>query len=126
MPPRIRLPGSLVIGPSDANELPARAAPPVSHLPPVSMAVMASSWRFANTAPFGRPVVPEVNTIATGRAGSSARGGTSGGASNDGTIGVDSSMVMAGSATANNCARSPLVSRVLIPAVTAPMRAAPR
>ena len=69
VPPRINEPGSFVIGPRWANDVAANVAPPPPQLPPVSTLVMNDSCRLANTAPFGVPVVPDVNTIATGTIG---------------------------------------------------------
>ena len=112
---------------------------------PVSTPQMNSIWRPQNTAPFGRPVVPEVKTIATGRSGSSASGGgvpstriprsapsapvsaplgvivsTSGAAGASGSVATTSD----GSARSTTAPRSSGVSRWLTPAVTAPSLAA--
>ena len=75
VPPRCSEPGNLVMNPRCAYDVPLNERPPVSHSPPVSVWVMNASWRLQYTAPFGRPVVPEVKMIATGRSGSSASGG---------------------------------------------------
>ena len=75
VPPRWRLPGSLVMNPRCAYDVPLNDRPPVSHAPPVSVCVMNASCRLQYTAPFGNPVVPDVKMIATGRSGSSVRGG---------------------------------------------------
>ena len=45
VPPRRRLPGSLVMKPRCANDVPLNERPPVSHAPPVSVCVMNASWR---------------------------------------------------------------------------------
>src|SRR5437660_837580 len=75
VPPARSVPGSLVMNPTWAKDVPASVRPPPPHPSPTSTRVIASSWRLANTAPFGGPVVPEVNTMATGRSGSAGRGG---------------------------------------------------
>src|SRR5581483_2872 len=43
--------------------------------PPASIVVIAASSRSVNTAPFGSPVVPEVNTTAVTRSGFGGNGG---------------------------------------------------
>ena len=109
VPPRCRLPGSLVMNPRCANDVPLNDRPPVSHAPPVSVCVMNASCRLQYTAPFGSPVVPDVKMIATGRSGSSA---SAGGASAPAHAQVDrarrlgSSIVSFGAASSSTAARS--------------------
>ena len=55
------------------------------------MRVTAASWRLRNSAPFGSPVVPEVNTRATGRSGSSSSGATGSGRRSASTWSAESS-----------------------------------
>ena len=75
VPPRRRLPGSFVMNPRCAIGVPTALRPPPPHASPTSVRVMNASCRFPYSAPFGRPVVPDVNTMATGRSGSSASAG---------------------------------------------------
>ena len=49
--------------------------PPPPQASPTSHRVMNPIWRPQNTAPFGVPVVPEVNTTAIGRSASLSRVG---------------------------------------------------
>ena len=75
VPPRRRLPGSFVMKPRCANDVPVNERPPPSHASPTSVCVMNASCRLQYSAPLGKPVVPEVKMIATGRSGSSGSGG---------------------------------------------------
>ncbi len=76
VPPRRRLPGSFVMKPRCANEVPVRLVVPPPQVSPTSVCVMKDSCRFVYSAPFGVPVVPDVKMIATGRDGSSESSGT--------------------------------------------------
>ena len=132
---RRRYQGSLVVMPMWANWVDASIAGPAcpgwAQAPPVSATATASSWRSQNTAPFGSPVVPEVNTMATGRSGSS---GSTGGAPPDDTSAAPSAAsaatspgsdsTTAGSARATSASCSGGASRGLMPAVIAPSLAA--
>ncbi len=93
------------------------------HASATSMAVTAASWRSRKSAPFGRPVVPDVNTRATGRSGSSGSSGTGSGRRSASTSSRErtSSAPPARSATA---ACSGGASRGFTPAATAPTLAA--
>ena len=54
VPPRCRLPGSLVMKPRCANDVPLNERPPLSHASPTSVCVMNASWRLQYSAPFGQ------------------------------------------------------------------------
>ena len=45
VPPRRRLPGSFVMKPRCANDVPLNERPPPSHVSPTSVWVMNASWR---------------------------------------------------------------------------------
>ncbi len=119
---------SLVMNPTWANCVDASIAGPGSpgsaHAPPASVAATASSWRSQNTAPLGSPVVPDVNTMATGRSGSGASTGAGPSARASAARSAGSSSTTAGSARATRASCSGGASRGLIPAVTAPSLAA--
>ena len=66
VPPRRRLPGSFVMKPRWAKDVPENERPPPSHVSPTSVWVMKASCRLVYSAPLGSPVVPEVKMIATG------------------------------------------------------------
>ena len=99
------------------------------------MAVTASNWRLQNKTPFGSPVVPDVNTKATGRSGSSGSAGgtaprTRQPSSNESTFDAGSRSASrstrAGSATPSTASCSTGDRRVLTPAVIAPTLTAAR
>ena len=75
VPPRRRLPGSFVMKPRCANDVPVKLRVPPPQVSPTSVCVMNASWRFVYSAPLGAPVVPDVKMIATGRSGSSGSAG---------------------------------------------------
>ena len=128
--------GSLVVKPMWANWVDASMAGPAcpagAQAPPVSATATASSWRSQNTAPLGSPVVPDVNTMATGRSGSSgSAGGVPVAADERGAVGgqrrhlaAARTATTAGSARATSASCSGGASRGLMPAVTAPSLAA--
>ena len=55
VPPRRRLPSSLVMNPRCANEVPVKVREPPPHRSPTSVRVMKSIWRWRYSAPFGVP-----------------------------------------------------------------------
>ena len=135
------------MNPTWAKEVPARVRPPPPQPSPPSARLTAASWRPAKTAPLGVPVVPDVNTMVTGRSGSAgsdggawpgtrspestdpgARAGTTSTtvAPEGGWAGACSAVASTslGPATARTEARSAGASRSLTPAVTAPSLAA--
>jgi hypothetical protein len=125
-----RYQGSLVVNPMWANWVEASMAGPgvpgSAQAPPLSATATASSWRSQNSAALGSPVVPEVNTMATGRSGSGPRTGArrpSPAAARAATS-AGSSSTSAGSARATSVSCSGGASRGLIPAVIAPALAA--
>jgi hypothetical protein len=113
----------LVMNAMCARGTPARFRPEGRGSIEASMRAIASSEDSRKTAPFGRPVVPLVHTIATaGSSDGSSRAGSDGSSAS-----TPSSATMARAPdVARMCSRSRGPSRVLIPDVTSPAFAAPR
>jgi hypothetical protein len=129
--PSRRYHGSFVMKPTWANWVPASigvaGAAGSPQTSPTSMAVTAASWRSRNSAPFGRPVVPDVKTSATGRSGSAARASTGrwlAPAAASSSSCPSSERTRAGPAVRATASCSGGARRGLTPAVTAPTLAA--
>src|SRR5581483_7190043 len=133
------------MNPTCDNPVATSSGRPAPHAPPVSIAVIAAIRRPSNTAPFGMPVVPEVNTTVSEASGSFGDPGGSApsrrtsrrmpATSSDtltrttstppGMPSVRSSVATAtsGASCASSVARSGAGERGLIPLTTAPRRA---
>ena len=101
--------------------------PPPPHRLCTSISVIAVSCFSVNTAPLGSPVVPDVKTMATSRSdrGSSGAGVLAPERSSASTS-DRSVMTSVGSTMATSVSCSATASLGLMPAVIAPIRAAPR